>query len=85
MSKLIKTPDSAKEGLNGPAGEEQERRQVLKKLGRFATVTAPAVAVKSGRRWQAESRDRSFQRTDWPDRSHRRRVRTKFADLLTST
>ena len=45
MSKLIKTPDSAKEGLNGPAGEEQERRQVLKKLGRFATVTAPAVAV----------------------------------------
>jgi hypothetical protein len=45
MSKLIKTPGSTKEGLNGPAGEEQERRQVLKKLGRFATVTAPAVAV----------------------------------------
>jgi hypothetical protein len=45
MSKLIKTPNSAEEGLNGPAGEEQERRQVLKKLGRFATVTAPAVAV----------------------------------------
>jgi hypothetical protein len=45
MSKLIKTPDSAKAGLNGPAGEEQERRQVLKTLGRFATVTAPAVAV----------------------------------------
>ena len=45
MSKLIKTPDTAKEGLEGPAGEEQERRQVLKTLGRFATVTAPAVAV----------------------------------------
>jgi hypothetical protein len=45
MSKLIKTPGSTKAGLDGPAGEEQERRQVLKKLGRFATVTAPAVAV----------------------------------------
>jgi hypothetical protein len=42
MSKLIKTASDAK---NGPAGEEQERRQVLKKLGRFASVTAPAVAV----------------------------------------
>ena len=44
MSKLIKTPDSGK-AINGPAGEERERRQVLKSLGRFAAVTAPAVVV----------------------------------------
>jgi len=44
MSKLIKTPESAPK-LDGPAGEEQERRQVLKRLGRFAAVSAPAVAV----------------------------------------
>jgi hypothetical protein len=45
VSKLIKTPASEEKGLSGPVGEEQERRQVLKTLGRFATVTAPAVAV----------------------------------------
>jgi hypothetical protein len=44
MSKLIKTPVEG--SLNdGPSGEEQERREVLKKLGRFASVTAPAVAM----------------------------------------
>ncbi len=43
MSKLIKTSSQASDG---PTGEDpQERRVVLKKLGRFATVTAPAVAV----------------------------------------
>lgn len=44
MSKLIKTPTEASPN-DGPSGEEQERREVLKKLGRFASVTAPAVAV----------------------------------------
>lgn len=44
MSKLIKTPGSTPD-QGGPAGEEQERRQVLKRLGRFAAVSAPAVAV----------------------------------------
>lgn len=44
MSKLIKTPDSAPK-QEGPAGEEQERRQVLKRLGKYAAISAPAVAV----------------------------------------
>ena len=44
MSKLIKTPASTAK-QDGPAGEEQERREVLKRLGRFASVTAPTVAV----------------------------------------
>ncbi len=44
MSKLIKTPSQGSPS-DGPSGEEQERREVLKKLGRFASVTAPAVAV----------------------------------------
>jgi hypothetical protein len=44
MSKLIKAPESRPD-YAGPAGEEQERRQVLKRLGRFAAVSAPAVAV----------------------------------------
>jgi len=45
MSKLIKTPEDSTKAEEGPAGEEQERREVLKRLGRFASVTAPAVAV----------------------------------------
>ena len=44
MSKLIKTPGSTPT-QDGPAGEEQERRQVLKRLGKYAAVTAPTVAV----------------------------------------
>ncbi len=44
MSKLIKTPESQPDQA-GPAGEEQERRQVLKRLGKYAAVSAPAVAV----------------------------------------
>jgi hypothetical protein len=45
MSKLIKTPQDSTKAQEGPAGEEQERREVLKRLGRFASVTAPTVAV----------------------------------------
>jgi hypothetical protein len=44
MSKLVNTPGSGPK-QDGPAGEEQERREVLKRLGRFASVTAPTVAV----------------------------------------
>src|ERR1700674_4316295 len=47
MSKLIKTPSqgSAPDGPVGPMDEVQERRAALKTLGRFASVTTPAVAM----------------------------------------
>ena len=45
MSKPIKTPESAPNQQQGSRGEVQERRQVLKRLGRFAAVSAPAVAL----------------------------------------
>ena len=44
MSKLINAPGAGPK-QDGPTGEEQERREVLKRLGRFASVTAPTVAV----------------------------------------
>src|ERR1019366_9365492 len=47
MAKLIKTPAqrSLPDGPVGPTEEVQERRAALKTLGRFASVTTPAVAM----------------------------------------
>ena len=47
MSGLIETPGSAsnEDGLPGPMSKEQERRQLLKRLGRFAGISAPVVVM----------------------------------------
>jgi hypothetical protein len=47
MSRLIETPGSTsnEDGPPGPMSKEQERRQVLKRLGRFASIGAPVVVM----------------------------------------